>query len=377
MKVTITAKIQILPTKEEIKSFNRTLDAYTKGCNFASNIVYKEEILNNIKLQKLTYNILREKYGLKSQMASSVPKTVVARYKTNQSNNHEWTLVQFKKREYDLAWNRDYSVKKDFFSINTIDGRIKNIKFKSKGMTHFFDGSWNFGTAKLVNKYGKWFLHIPFSKEVEDCEIDKVKSIVGIDMGLNFTAVTYDSQGKTLFFNGKAIKNKRAKYKRLRKQLQQKQTSSARKKLKTIGQRESRWMTDVNHRISKALIDKYGSNTLYAIEDLSGIRKATEKVRVRDRYYMVSWSFYQLRQFIEYKANLNKSHIEAFDPRYTSQQCPKCEHISRLNRNKKTHSFNCKNCGYRSNDDRIGAMNLYNKGIEYLSTVTSKASLSA
>ena len=117
--------------------------------------------------------------------------------------------------------------------------------------------------------------------------------------------------------------------------------------------------------------------TLYAIEDLTGIRKATEKVRVRDRYYMVSWSFYQLRQFIEYKANLNKSHVEAFDPHYTSQQCPKCEHISRLNRNKKTHSFNCKNCGYRSNDDRIGAINLYNKGIEYLSTVTSKASLLA
>ena len=28
--------------------------------------------------------------------------------------------------------------------------------------------------------------------------------------------------------------------------------------------------------------------------------------------------------------------------------------------------FTCKNCGYTSNDDRIGAMNLYRMGINYL-----------
>ena len=180
-----------------------------------------------------------------------------------------------------------------------------------------------------------------------------------------------------MFFNGRVIKHKRAKYKKLRKELQQKKTASARKKLKAIDQRESRWVTDINHCISKALVEKYGSDTLYAIEDLTGIRQATEKVRVRDRYYMVSWSFYQLRQFIEYKAILNKSRVEAFDPRYTSQRCPKCDHTEKSNRNKKTHNFCCKNCGYKSNDDRIGAMNLHNKGVKHLITVTSETKLSA
>jgi transposase len=43
------------------------------------------------------------------------------------------------------------------------------------------------------------------------------------------------------------------------------------------------------------------------------------------------------------------------------------------NRNKKQHLFECKKCGYRSNDDRIGAMNLYQKGISFLKgTVTSE-----
>ena len=30
------------------------------------------------------------------------------------------------------------------------------------------------------------------------------------------------------------------------------------------------------------------------------------------------------------------------------------------------HLFTCKNCGYKSNDDRIAAMNLHQIGINYL-----------
>lgn len=376
MLVSITAKIQIIPNKNEIKILNKTLDAYTKGCNFVSKIVYETKNLSKYKVQKKTYETLRCEHNLKSQMAISVVWTVIARYKSAKSNGHKWNLINFKKRECDLVWNRDYSINKNKFSVNTLDGRVK-LSFKSKGMSQFFNDEWKFGTAKLVNKYGKWFLHIPVSKEIAECQINEVKNVVGIDMGLNFTAVTYDSNGKTMFFNGRAVKHKRAKYKKQRKELQQRKTSSARKKLKAIGHRENRWVTDMNHCISKALIEKYGSNTLYAIEDLTGVRQATEKVRVRDRYIMVSWAFYQLRQFIEYKSQLNQSITEAFDPRYTSQKCPKCDHIAKSNRNKKTHTFYCKICGYRSNDDRIGAMNLHKKGVEHLIAVMSEAKLSA
>lgn len=47
-------------------------------------------------------------------------------------------------------------------------------------------------------------------------------------------------------------------------------------------------------------------------------------------------------------------------------RCPICKHIEKSNRNKKIHLFSCKNCNYKSNDDRIGAMNLYDMGIDYL-----------
>ncbi|HDR7791220.1 TPA: transposase, partial [Bacillus paranthracis] len=43
----------------------------------------------------------------------------------------------------------------------------------------------------------------------------------------------------------------------------------------------------------------------------------------------------------------------------------------KANRNKKLHTFKCKNCQYQSNDDRIGAMNLHRKGIKHTSVVTT------
>ncbi|GAA3313193.1 hypothetical protein GCM10020331_002740 [Ectobacillus funiculus] len=125
------------------------------------------------------------------------------------------------------------------------------------------------------------------------------------------------------------MKHKRAKYKAIRKQLQRKQTPSARKRLKEIGSRENRWMTDVNHCVSKALVSKYGANTLFVIEDLTGIRSATERVRVKDRYVSVSWAFFQLRQMLEYKASMKQAKVIAVDPAYTSQTCPKCGHTEK------------------------------------------------
>ncbi len=162
------------------------------------------------------------------------------------------------------------------------------------------------------------------------------------------------------------IKQKHSHYKELRKQLQQVKTPSSRRRLKTIGQRENRWMNDVNHCISKALVESSPEHSLFVLEDLSGIRHATEKVVRRNRYVMVSWSFYDLRKKIEYKSLRHNSMTVAVSPKYTSQCCPICGHTEKGNRNKAKHIFVCRNCNYSSNDDRIGAMNLYRKGIEYL-----------
>ncbi len=288
------------------------------------------------------------------------------------AKGHPWTHVQFTKPALDLVWNRDYSLKAGGFSLNTPAGRVP-VPFARQGMARFFDGTWRFGTAHLVHRHGRWFLHVPMTQEMAETDWAEIRQVVGLDFGINFLVTAYDSQGQTPFFPGRAVKARRAHFQILRQDLQRRQTPAARRRLKRLGQREHRWMTDVNHQVSKALVTRYGAQTLFVVEDLTGIRGATERVRRRDRYTAVSWAFYQLRQMLEYKAALQLARTVAVDPRYTSQTCPKCGHVARGNRDRRRHRFACQQCQYRSNDDRIGAMNLHRLGIEYRVTGATAA----
>ena len=365
-QMTVTAKIQISATADDKVLLDETMSVYSDACNFVSGYVFQTHDLKQFSLNKVLYSTLREKFGLKSQMAQSVFKTVIARYKTILKNQKEWIKPSFKKPQYDLVWNRDYSLTQNCFSVNTLNGRVK-LPYFAEGMSKYFDHDiYKFGTAKLVNKHGKYFLHIPVTYDIEESNISDICNVVGIDRGINFVVATYDSKHKSGFVSGKAIKQKRAHYSKLRKELQMRQTPSARRRLLTIGQRENRWMQNVNHCVSKALVESNPKHTLFVLEDLSGVRNATERVRTKDRYVFVSWSFYDLEQKLIYKAKQNQSTVIKVNPRYTSQCCPACGHIEKANRNKKIHLFTCKNCGYKSNDDRIGAMNLYRMGINYL-----------
>ena len=365
-QMTITAKVQIVVTDADKVLLDETMSVYRDACNYVSDYVFQTHDLKQFSLNKALYSTLREKFGLKSQMAQSVLKTVIARYKTILENQKEWIQPGFKKPQYDLVWNRDYSLSENRFSVNTLNGRVK-LSYFTEGMSKYFDHTiYKFGTARLTNKHGKYYLHIPVTFDVEESNISDICNVVGIDRGINFVVATYDSKHKSGFVSGKAIKQRRASYSKLRKELQMRQTPSARRRLKAIGQRENRWMQDVNHCVSKALVESNPKHTLFVLEDLTGVRNATERVRTKNRYVSVSWAFYDLEQKLIYKAKQNQSSVIKVDPRYTSQCCPLCGHTEKTNRNKKIHLFACKNCGYKSNDDRIGAMNLYRMGISYL-----------
>lgn len=371
-KFVVTAKVQVHPERSVRKSLDRSMVQYSLACDRISEVIFKTRNLNQAQLQEQLYEELRDRFGLKSQMACSSIRTVIAKYKTILSEEHKWIQPKFRKPQLDLVWNRDYSLVQGVFSVNTLDGRIK-APFDIKGMEQYFDkdkDKFKFGTARLICSRHKYYLHIPVTSEVADCEVSEICNVVGIDRGINFIAVSYDSKGNASFFDGGKVKHKRAQYKELRSELQKRGTASARRRLKKIGQRENRWMNDVNHCVSKALVTSNPSKTLFVLENLKGIRGATEKVRRKDRYVQVSWSYYDLEQKLKYKAQRNSCMVINVDPRYTSQCCPKCGHIEKSNRDKKLHCFCCRNCGYRSNDDRIGAMNLFNLGLNWIKEQT-------
>ncbi len=132
--------------------------------------------------------------------------------------------------------------------------------------------------------------------------------------------------------------------------------------------RENRWMSDVNHQISKTLVEKYGKDTLFVLEDLTGVSFEASNLSktAKQNYDLRSWAFYQLEQFLTYKAHENRSEVLKVSAKYTSQRCPKCGTIHKENRDHHKHLYRCQ-CGYRSNDDRIGAMNIQLLGTMWIS----------
>ncbi|MBM6788577.1 RNA-guided endonuclease TnpB family protein [Ligilactobacillus salivarius] len=388
--VNIKVKLNILEPNVGMK-FSKTMEQYRLACNYVSEYLFNNNFpLNKNEVQKVIYNTIREKFNLKSQMTISCIRSVIARYKTvktqmarrpykyQDQNTGEWYRevrdltwlhkpISFNRPQVDLQRNRDWSyLSSGQLSINTLDGRVK-VDPICRGFNQYLDGTWKFGLAKLLKSSGKWYLHISATKEVTDFDKQAVKHVVGIDRGLRFLVTSYDEQGKTAFFDGQAIMRKRAKYQKLRAILQAKGTKSAKRRLKKLSGRENRWISDVNHCLSKTLVQKYGANTLFVLENLNGVSFERTDLPKALRNQNKSWAFYQLEQFLTYKAHLNNSEVVDVSAKYTSQRCPKCGVIKKDNRNHEKHEYHCDNCGYRSNDDRIGAMNIQLLGTQYIS----------
>lgn len=364
MDMTVTTTIRLYPTSEQEYLLSQTAACYVDACNYISQWIIKNKTTSTKKIHNGMYYTVRSLTGLKAQMAASSIRTVVATYKTIHDSQPRFSITaQFKKHRYVAVYNRDYNItkKENVLSLNTINGRIK-VAFSDN---HFLPlSSGKMGTATIHHRRGKWLMHIPLTITVADTQYPTM--IVGIDRGIRQIIATYDSNHTTRFVSGREVRDKRGKFKDKRSELQRRNTRSSRKRLKKIGNRENRWMTNVNHCIAKALVESYSQSTLFVLEDLTGIRAVTTAVRKKDRYVQVSWAYYQLGQFITYKAERKGHSVIFVDPRYTSQTCPKCGHREKANRKRHDHFFCCEKCHYMSNDDRIAAMNLYDKGIKYL-----------
>ena len=399
MDISLTIKAHIkVASSENAKSLIDSMEAYRQGCNFASEYIFEHDFeLGQAKLNKAVYSDLRQKFNLRSQMAQSVLKTVIARYKSVKTQLGQkpykfhdinapkdkgyytvqrdldwlWKPIFFKRPQLDEVRDRDYSFKQNgkIVSVNTLNGRIE-CEIAMPGFEKYLDDEWTFGTAKILRSGKHWFMHISATKSFPDYEIEQTRHVVGVDRGLRQIVTCYDEKGKTFFHNGKTIARKRQHYKELRRHLQMTNTRNSKRRIRKIGQRENRWMSDYNHCLSKTLVNHYGADTLFVLEDLTDVTFDTVYSRKKEnRYEHHSWSFYDLEQKLKYKAHQNGSEVVEVDAHYTSQRCPKCGRILKENRDHELHMYICDRCGYRSNDDSIAAMNIQMLGTMYVSGV--------
>lgn len=342
---------------------DQTIQAYTDGMNFVSTVVYNlGKPKGSVALQKVVYPTLREEYNLKSQMACNVVRQVTGTYRTLQqqvkTKKTKWQEIEFAPTNMTCSFKRDFTINGEYIGITTIEGRKTFRYTRYPYMEPYLDDSWKFGASKLVkHQDGIYYFHLCCEKETDTKAITESSNFMGVDVGLNFLAVVSTTDKKCKFFCGGEAKNLRNIYSNMRKRLQSKGTRSAKRMLKHLSGRERRLMTDMNHCVSKEIIEFAVQNDVDVIglEDLAGIRNTT-KTRKKQRYNHQSWAFYELQTFIEYKAKERGITTVYIDPAYTSQTCPRCKHISKNNRHRK--SFVCECCGFALHADLIGARNI-------------------
>jgi putative transposase len=161
------------------------------------------------------------------------------------------------------------------------------------------EGSVKGGSFKLILHKGKWYAYLSVTEDVPEVQSE---TRLGCDRGQNNLAVIATKKGFAKFYSGQKVKHIRRRKQKLRTSLQEAGKMNALRKSK---KRESRWMTAVNHTISKRIVDI--ADYLKAdvvIEDLSGCRstmkqrKKTKSNAGQNRDY---WAYYQLEQFLSYK----------------------------------------------------------------------------
>jgi len=362
--LTVSCKLNVAP--EQVAKIDATLQAFCDACVYVNQEV-PEKLTNELAVQSLIYHDVRAKFGLSSQLAIHAIRRVTGNRKTARSKGE--TVKEFRPTSatYDV---RTFSFReKDWTaSLTMLNGRerftlhIGNFqRGKLKGQKP--------KTATLTkNKQGEFYLNIQLESHPDLPE--ETDKFLGVDLGRTDIAVT--SEGKS--FSGKQVTVVRDYNSDLRAKLQQKAskgTRSTRRRvrrlLKRLSGKEQKFQKHVNHVISYNIVQTAKANgQAIALEDLTGIRERTNQMprSKTERRRSNSWAFYQLRQFLDYKAIKFGVKLVLVDPRYTSQTCHNCLHIHpvRGESYRKGKKFECGHCGWTGDADLNGAINIANNG---------------
>jgi IS605 OrfB family transposase len=363
--LTISCKLKVSPS--QAAKLDATLEAFGQALNWVNQNT-PEKIVNAVKLQSLCYYEIRARFGLSSNLAQQVCRRVagsrkVAKQKKRPVKEFKSGFVTYDARIFSFR-EKDWTV-----SLTTVEGRERFELAIGRYQRERLAGS-NPKSATLVKrKDGSYSIQI--CVEAEPSPPQRTGRVLGVDLGRTDIAHTSDGDN----WNGQQLNRVRDRYSRLRAVLQRKAskgTRSSRRRCRQLLQRlsgkERRFQsrqrcvakTWVNHRISKAIVSRAkATNSAIALEDLTGIRKrVNQQPRSKtERRRANSWAFYQLRQFLEYKARVAGVSLILVPPAYTSQTCHRCLHIhpEQGKSYRSGKSFKCGHCGWEGDADLNGA----------------------
>jgi putative transposase len=381
----LTVACKLITTPQQIQDFTNLSLMFAGTCNYI-NASVNPKYKSATKIQKLIYADAKTKSGMQANHVIQACIRVAGNRKVAEVSEFKPGSVLYDARTFSLA--RDLKT----VSLSVLGKRIKVdliLGDYQRQMLHMSKSEPS--SATLVKRKASWYLHIQVKVNAKNDvpQITSKDNYLGVDLGRKDIASLSDGTS----FSGKDIEKVRTKYSKIRARLQHKASSGTRSSRrrsrqlqKRLAGKERRFQAWLNHNISLQIVLGALLGVSYShivLEDLTGIRDRTNtQPRSREQRFLAnSWSFYQLKLFIQYKANIYGVPVVLINPRYTSQTCHNCLHIHPVQgksyRNGK--NYHCLHCGWKGDADynaanvikQLGATVNRPCGSEYLSCDTS------
>ena len=204
----------------------------------------KNQCIRDAKSVVNKYNKAVRKYKLLKKKAEKKNSDVVIREPT----------VSVLRKPCCFVNNQNFKIDGDYICFPVlVDGKSKRISV-STSMTdkqkQIFSNA-KLGTMRIVFKGNKIVAQIVY-EAVEPKQSDE-GNVMGVDLGIKCPAVSYSSDGSVKFYgNGRRNKYMRRHFKTLRKKLQKAKHIKAVKRIKN---KEQRIMKDIDHKVSRAIVN--------------------------------------------------------------------------------------------------------------------------
>lgn len=344
------------PTKWKRDWLDRMAELFRQGCQLGLDSALKDKTSSRAKIHTATYHAVKT-IGLPSDYCRMVVNHAVqlarSHYGLRAAKRKAGKPALLKSQGIGLGINA-YAVRNGVLRVST--GTRGKYLWLPLAVPARWRDKLQFvkGDARLFQRRGEWYVMLPLRIPHTPAVRNGDPTVIGVDLGVVRLATASTPNGVKVW-NGKEIRSDREHFADLRRRYQR---HNRKDKVKAMHGKESRWMQDINHKISKelvALASGYSAPVL-AFEKLDGIRDRVNGSKRFNRM-MSSWSFRDLLDKASYKAGAAGVELVLVDPRRTSRTCPKCGHATRSNRPTQA-DFRCVACGYNGNADAVASINI-------------------
>ncbi len=365
----LTVSCKLNPSTDQVEQIDATLKAFADACTWI-NQTAPEKLTNKTDMQKLVYYECRALFGLAANLAVRAIARVCANRKAATLKGRlvkgfAPTSIDYDAKIFSLR-EKDWSV-----GLTLLGGREHIALAIGNYQRHLLKDKEPTSATLTKRKDGTYHLQIqvksepPQPPEPDGAVKATALRCIGVDLGR--TDIAHTSTGEK--YCGQQLTQLRDWFSDLRAGLQHRATKGTRSTRRRIRElqarlrgREARVQANINHTISYRIVQaarRLGWSI--ALEDLTGIRERTnaQPRSKSERRRSNSWAFYQLRQFLSYKAVKFGVSLILVNPAYTSKTCHCCRRIG----DRQGKRFRCVDgCGWHGDADFNGAVNISQLG---------------